>query len=230
MRKDKNTAISLRKEGNSYNQISEQLGVPKSTLSYWLKDLSLSKKAREKINKRAYNKSVNALVKRNKEQTDIAKRKAETAKRKARSEVCELLDNKLFLLGTALYWAEGYKKGAYDTSKSKTVDFTNSDPEMVKLMIRFFRDIAQVDKYRIKIQIIVHHNVNKEEAINYWSKKINIPKNQFTKVCYSKNRHSKTKRNPNSLPYGTLHIRISDIKVFYRIIGWIEEIKSNHSH
>ena len=57
MRHDKQVAINLRKTGQSYLQISQALEVPKSTLSYWLKNIKISKQAQEKISKRAYFKS-----------------------------------------------------------------------------------------------------------------------------------------------------------------------------
>ena len=57
MRKDKNLAIKLRKQGYSYNQINDKLGISKSTLSYWLRDIKISSQAQNKINSRVYNKS-----------------------------------------------------------------------------------------------------------------------------------------------------------------------------
>ncbi len=41
MRKDKEIAIKLRKQGLSYSQIKNKLDIPKSTLSYWLRDIKL---------------------------------------------------------------------------------------------------------------------------------------------------------------------------------------------
>ena len=39
---DKNKAIKMRESGMSYSQIKAELGVSKSTLSLWLRDLPLS--------------------------------------------------------------------------------------------------------------------------------------------------------------------------------------------
>src|SRR3989344_4020632 len=41
----------------------------------------------------------------------------------------------LSLVGTMLYWAEGYKGKISNT----TIDFANSDPLMIKLFLQFFR-------------------------------------------------------------------------------------------
>jgi len=48
----KQKAISLREEGKSYGEINKILGIAKSTLSTWLKDLPISKKVKtQNINK-----------------------------------------------------------------------------------------------------------------------------------------------------------------------------------
>ena len=43
--KEKKNAISLRKQGFSYNEICEQIGVAKSTCSVWLRGIKLNRKA-----------------------------------------------------------------------------------------------------------------------------------------------------------------------------------------
>jgi hypothetical protein len=123
MRKEKDLAIKLRKSGKSYGQISKQLNVPKSTLSYWLSNIELSEKNKEKIYLRAKRKSCETLIRINKNQTFLAQERAKKIRKEAQSEVFELAKNRLFLVGTSLYWAEGYKKGATG-SKWKGVDFT----------------------------------------------------------------------------------------------------------
>ena len=133
MRKDKNLAIDLRIRGNSYSQISKKLKVPKSTLSGWLKDIKLSSKAQSKISARVYKKSIEGLIKRNKNQTFLARERAKIIRYESQQEVANLIKNPLFVSGVSLYWAEGYKKGA-EGSKWKSVDFANSDPEMIKLI------------------------------------------------------------------------------------------------
>ena len=132
------------------------------------------------------------------------------------------MDNRLFLVGVALYWAEGYKKGAYG-SGWKSVDFANSDTEIIRLMMVFFRKICKVKDSKIKIQVIAHKNVKIEGAVKFWSNITNIPRNQFIKTQCSVNK--KSKRKGNTLPNSTMHIRINDVKLFFRIIGWIQYLK-----
>lgn len=224
MRKDKAEAIAMREGGQSYTQISQALGISKSTLSLWLRDLSLSQEAKEKIAARVSATSIAALIRRNKDQTVLAAERALKIRIEAQNEVQTLLENKLFVAGVSLYWAEGYKKGAYG-SKWKCVDFANSDPEMVSLIMLFFLQVCQVKLQDIKIQLIAHPNINVDEAVLFWSNLTCVPKEQFIKTSLSLSKYSQGKRSKNSLTHGTVHVRIYDVKLFFRLIGWIDGLK-----
>lgn len=227
MRKDKKKALVLRQEGKSYSVISAELGVPKSTLSYWLRDVSLSGASKKRLFENGQEKSIQALVRRNKLQTKIAEEKADGIKKVAIEEVDRYIDDPLFLAGVSLYWAEGYKRGAFG-SKWKCVDFVNADPAMVRLMMRFFREICGIDELVFRAQLIAHRNVNIGHAVGYWSRITGIPPERFIKTNVSirkKDANLKNKRKSNILPNGTLHVRIYDVRVFFRIIGWIEGIQ-----
>lgn len=219
----KEQAINLRKEGRSYNEIGKKIGLSKSTLSYWLHNVSLSEKAKNRLNKRVYEKSVKALIKRNKAQTFEAEKRSKLIYKTACLQVKKIDKKQLFLIGTALYWGEGYKKGA-DGSSWKCVDFTNSDCDMVKVMMRFFREICLVNEKQFRIQVMVHKKEQVKEAVKYWSKITGVNKEQFIKTSYSVSSASKGKIK-NILNYGTVHVRVYDVKLFYKIIGWIDGLK-----
>ena len=224
MRKDKIDAIKLRKTGLSYNDISRKLNVPKSTLSYWLKNIKLSARAVKKLESQGLQRGRLALIARNKLQTKLAAERALTIRIESAKQVPVLMKNKLFIIGIALYWAEGYKKGA-EGSKWKSVDFANSDPDMIKIMMLFFRKICKVPEEKFKIQLIAHPNINIDQTVIYWSKLTGIPKTQFIKTCTSISKYSQNKRNKKSLTHGTIHIRINDVKLFFQIIGWLDGFK-----
>ncbi|MFA5000574.1 MAG: helix-turn-helix domain-containing protein [Patescibacteria group bacterium] len=223
MRPDKLLAIKLRKNGKSYNQISKSLNIPKSTLSVWLKDLKISNHAQQKIKSRVNATAIAKLIARNKQQTIIAERSHQQIRRAAEKEAKKLLLNPLFLSGISLYWAEGYKQGAFG-SKWKSIDFANSDPQMIKLMVLFFVKFLNIEKNKIKIQIMLHDQKDTEKATNFWHITTGIPKENFIKTCHSLSRASLQKVK-NKLLYGTIHLRINDVKSFFRLIGWIDGLK-----
>ncbi len=223
MRLDKQEVIKLRKSGESYGQISASLGIPKSTLSVWLKDVKLSQIAQKKIRSRTNSTAISKLIERNKNQTAIASDRQESIRTLAKIESANLLLDPLFLAGVSLYWAEGYKRGALG-SKWKSIDFANSDPEMIKLMINFFTKFFEFKKTKIKVQIMLHDPKNSIAAINFWQHLTGIPKTNFFKVSTVISRASLQKRN-KKLQYGTIHLRVNKVESFFRLIGWIDGLK-----
>jgi transcriptional regulator with XRE-family HTH domain len=224
MRVEKAKALQLRQQGKSYNQISTILKVPKSTLSSWLKDVQIPKLIKDRMLSRGRKKSVEALIKRNKQQTVEAKFRANKIRKSAAKEVKKLKENDLFLVGISLYWGEGYKRGAEIDRSWKCVDFTNSDPAMVEVAMRFFREICGVPKDKFRVQLMLHENISAQKAIKFWSQLTKIDENQFMKPTFVVSSASK-KRRGNTLEHGTVHIRVYDVRLFHRIIGWIDGLK-----
>lgn len=228
MRNDRETAFKLRLSGRSYSEIRRSLGVPKSTLSGWFSDLQLSEHLRNRIIARAHKKSVAALLRRNKMQTTIAvKRKSEIINT-ARQEIHSLTKDNIFFIGAALYWAEGYKRPQVRNGReltSHSVSFTNSDPGIVLLFLRFLREVCEVPNEKIKADIRIYQHLNTDETLKYWAKITKVQQDNFGKVYYGVSKSSLGKRPYNRLPFGTIQIRVNNTKLFHRIMGWIEGLK-----
>lgn len=92
--------------------------------------------------------------------------------------------------------------------------------------MKFFRKFLKIDNNKIKVQLMAHKNIDIKETVEFWSKLTKIPTSQFIKTYCTTNRSSKNKREPHSLTHGTVHIRINDVKLFFRVIGWIDGLKS----
>jgi hypothetical protein len=137
--------------------------------------------------------------------------------KQAGQDIHALSPRDLWLVGIALYWGEGGK------TNRGMARISNSDPAVIQIMMRFFREICQVPeaKFRGHIHTFSHRNVKTAEA--YWSEISGIPTKQFYKSYIKQSVASKNKRD--TLPYGTFQIYVCDTKLFYKIIGWIERIK-----
>jgi hypothetical protein len=122
----------------------------------------------------------------------------------------------LKLVGIILYLGEGGKT-------KRMVRLANSDPEIIKIMMRFFREICNVPETKFSgyIHTFAHVDINKTEK--YWSKITGIPRRRFYKTYIKPSSASQQKRN--TLPFGTFDIYVCDTKLFLTIIGWIEKIK-----
>ena len=189
-----------------------------------MKEMKISKVAQEKIDTRAYKKSRDGLINRNKQQTILAGQRAQEIRTEAKKEFARLSKDSLFLSGVSLYWAEGYKKGA-EGSKWKSVDFANSDPKMICVMMRFFRESCNIPDEKFRAQLIAHENIKIDSTVKYWAGLTGISKDRFIKTSLPSGKVGKNRRKTRNLTHGTLHIRINDVKFFYRIIGWIDGLK-----
>lgn len=209
--KQKEQAISLRKRGNSLREISQKLGVSKSSVSVWCRNVWLTQAQINDLTKRRPDVNYGAIANKLKREREIS-----SIKRLAKKEVKRInVDNltRLRDIGTAIYWAEGTKKGNY-------IDFTNSDPKMVTLMMAWFRTVCKVCNDKFRVSIFYHSGQNEKEMREYWSGVTGVPLEQFYKSIFKK---EGTGHRKNVLYNGTCKVRVCDSDLFHRVIGWIEQ-------
>jgi len=216
MQTKKQEAIQLRKLGKSYNEITKRLGIPKSTLSTWLKGIKMSPMVEQKILNNAQKIWAKSITDYNKKRASLIEDKWQKFEKKISKEINKLSAEKIKLIGTVLYWAEGYKKTRW------TAMFCNSDPDMVHLMMKFLREICLIPEEKLKPQIQIHVNISEKTAKRYWSQISNLPIEQFRKTLRQTSRNSKNIRAKNTLPYGVFRIYISDVELVHKLKGWIK--------
>jgi hypothetical protein len=216
MREDKEAAINLRKKGKSYNEIQRALQIPKSTLSGWFSNLRFSEDVKIGLLRDTKKKWAQNITNYNRRRAKAVLEAAMKVQDRESQRIKEISKRELWLLGTALYWAEGSKRERWQ------VRFSNSDPGMIRLIMKFFRDVCNISEHKFKLSIHAHQNVSEKKAKRYWSGITNVPISQFNKSIYSVSKASKNKREPNRLPYGTLRIAVSDVNSMNRIKGWLK--------
>jgi len=228
MRSDRAMALRLRLSGKSYGEIQKELGVPKSTLSGWLSGVILAPEKRQRIEAKAYYKSREALIRRNKQQTELAKKRALLTRQEAAHDINSLTKKDLVILGAALYWAEGYKRLQVRNGREITahaVSLTNSDPLLVRAFIRFLREYCEVPITKIKMGLRMFKHQNENHLKRYWHKATGIPLENFQKTYLGISKSSMGKRPFNRLEYGIVQVVVADTKLFHRIMGYIEGLK-----
>ncbi|OGZ33090.1 MAG: hypothetical protein A2V69_02765 [Candidatus Portnoybacteria bacterium RBG_13_40_8] len=207
--KEKLRAIRLRKKGKSYKEIQKNISVSKSTLSIWLRDIKLTPLQEKRIYVELRQKNAYRLAKAN--QRERIRKTGEIIKT-AKKEIPSYLRDPLFLAGLMLYWAEGDK-----SDESEVVKFSNSDPEMIRFMMKWFRKICKIPERKFRIALHIHELHCRKNIENYWSKLTNISRNQFHKTQIKPTSLGQRK---NILYNGTCAIRISDKNLFRKIKGW----------
>ncbi len=127
--------------------IAERLGVAKSSVSKWTRDIPLTEEQHERL--RQANPIYNQQL-RGQEGRRTSARAARLAAQEHGREVARQGDP-LHLLGCMLYWAEG--------SKSRNcVVLVNTDVAMHRAFLRFLRDCCDVADERITLRVNCHLN------------------------------------------------------------------------
>ena len=217
--------IKLRLKGESYRKIAKSVGVAKSSVSGWCKDLKLPRNI-QKIIESKTQAAHDQLIACNQRKHQFVQAENKEIRENAIKQISSLPKRELLLVGTALFWGEGYKKA--DQLRSPYLCFVNSDPDMVLLFMRFLREVVQPSEEKIKVAVHIHPNIDEKKAINFWAKITNLPKDRF-RISYQISRASKRKRPYNSLPYGTLDLRINSRQYFFQVKGWIDGLMRQKS-
>jgi transposase len=186
---DKIQAIALRMEGYSYSQIKERLNVSKSLLSGWLKYVNLNSEQEAQLFQKLRERSMKGVAKA--VETNIRRREArETdAKEKASALYEKCKEDRIFIAGLCLYWAEGSKRVS-------SLQFVNSDHKMIIFMINWFQKYLKIPKEKIFLRLNTHQDFIDENYEDFWSAVTGIPRMQFKKTIYKPNRHGIYKKNP----------------------------------
>lgn len=212
-----NIAIEMRKKGFSYSDIGNRMNIPKSTLSYWLKNIELTPEQIKKLNERKIRTAKLNSLKRVKKILKTIKEIEDSSQKNIKN----ISKRELWLMGIILYWKNGnitdFKKGIY---------FSNSNPFMIKLFLKWLKEVGNLKDEEIKFDIFIKinnknnlNNLFKEKVINFWSKITGAPKNQFSKIYCQKGNYKKAN-------YGFLRVKVVQSSLLARQVNsWIEGIK-----
>ena len=124
-----------------------------------------------------------------------------------------------------LYWAEGTKEK--ENRPGSGVQFTNSDPQMINIFLKWLTKICGVNKNEIYFDIFIHENSknNLEKVIDFWSKSTGFPKKHFPHIYFKKNKIKTTRKNTGDSSYGLLKLKVKSSSYLNRkIAGWINGV------
>lgn len=209
-------AKQLRLQGKSYNEIYRQCEVSKGTLSLWFRKLAMSRAAQQRLAQRVAAGSLRGLIVRNRRQTALANERRVQRLLAARREIGRLTRRDLWMVGAALYWGEGTKRGT-----GNMVALANSDPVVISCMMRFFREQCGVPDEKFRIAVHAYRGMDVNRIQRFWSRCTGVPLSQCHAPYLGVSRASRHRRSITRLPYGTVHIRIADTALFQRLMGWI---------
>ncbi len=194
-------AVKLRTEQElSYSAIKIKLGVPKSTLSYWLKDFSLSEKKILELRKSGWSKGeVGRERYRNK-----MKAKRELGDRESyeiyKRKFTKLNSQTIFIAGLMLYLAEGEK------TSNHRIMLSNTDSRIINFFIQWLQKFFDVSRDNVRITLHLYENMNIGKEEKYWEGELGLTKVQFYKTQIRKLQKGSFTYSNSSFRHGTCSV------------------------
>lgn len=206
----------MRREGASLGTIHAALPVAKSTISVWVRDIPLDDEHRQALARA--NPAVNGRQVGQRAWSRI--RRGERLRAQEHGRALARGGDTLHCAGCMLYWGEG--------SKSRNgVAFTNADPDMVRLFLRFLRESYRVNDDAIGLRINCHlgNGLTLAEIEQWWLTTLGLPSSCLrTSTVNRASRSSKGVRRP--LVHGTAQLRVGSTWTVQSIYGAIQEYAS----
>jgi hypothetical protein len=153
----------MRAEGRTLLDIARQLGVAKSSVSLWVRDVQFTPSKRRTGPQRRPHPFHEAKL------AQIALCDAEGLAR-----IGTLSDAAFLAAGVALYAGEGAKRDG-------SVMFANTDEGMVRFFCAWLRRFFVIDEPRLRVRVYLHEGLDLEAAEGHWSAVTGIPREQFRK-------------------------------------------------
>ncbi len=171
-------AIDMRiKDEASYSKIKEKLGVPKSTLSYWLREYPLSNKRIYELRKEGWSKGEASREKYRNAMREKKDMKRNCIYQQQKQNLKNLSKDSLYVAGLMLYSAEGGKKDLY------RITLANTDPAIILFFIKWLGMFFDIDIVKLRFQLHLYENMDIVEEEKFWKDVLGgIEKSQFYKT------------------------------------------------
>jgi len=207
----------MRQRGESVTHIASKLGVSKSTVSLWVRDIILNVEQLENLRKNSILGLERAGLLGALKQKNARLERIRKYEQLGIERLQGLTKREFLIAGLALYWGEG-------TKKALKLRFCNSDPKLINFMIRWVRECFKVQRQDLVLTVGINEiHRNREKIVKeYWSDMTKIALFQFRKTSFKKAKLEKIYSNFNE-HYGTLTVDVlKPARYYYKILGLIE--------
>jgi len=213
----KTKAIKLRKQGFSYSEIRKEVNVSRSTLSLWCRDVAISEKQALRLSRKRLEGSERGRIIGAKKQQRMRIERTKQLVNQGIGDIKHMTKKERFYAGAGLYLGDGCKG-------DRSVDFSNTNPEIIRFMMQWFRDFCEVPDDKFRGAIWIHSDLSVKTAIRFWSNLTNIPESNFHKTYIAKLKKGSNKIRKNHHKYGVFKIRVCDVSLQRKIRGWMAGI------
>lgn len=180
----KPAALLLREKGHSLRFIETNLGIPRSTLSGWFRDISLSEAQESTL-------AENRLIGLSKAREVIAARREHTkharlaeAKQSAEKTLSslQLTTETLDLALAMLYWGKG--------NKTQATTLGAADTSILQFFLAVLKRNYGVKTDEITCELHLRRDHIEQDEITYWAHSLGVSPTQFRRVYFDRKAHS----------------------------------------
>ncbi len=208
-------ARELREQGMAYHEIAAELGVSKSSVSLWVRDLPRPERLSYEVSRERQA----AGVARYWEQERLAREALRAAvSAEAARQIGLLSEREILITGAIAYWCEGAKNKPH--RRTDRVDFINSDPMMIRFFLRFL-DTAGISRDRLIFRVSIHESGDVPGAQRFWIDVTRADPGQFRQPQIKRHNPRTTRKNTGEAYRGCLRVEVRRSTELYRKIeGW----------
>jgi hypothetical protein len=190
-------------------EIAERLGLPKTTIFYWVRDIPLQRPRRANPGQRRGNRGMRRKY----------RELREAAYAEGALEFRELAAIPTFTDFVCLYIAEGYKR------QRNTVSLANSDPKVVALAARWIRRFS---RNPVRFFLQYHADQNVEQLRCVWGEVVGVDPSEIG-LQRKSNSNQLRKRTWRSR-HGVLTVRACDTLLRARLQAWMDCLQETWLH
>jgi transcriptional regulator with XRE-family HTH domain len=165
---ERDRARALRAQGWSLPAIEAELGVSRSSVSLWCRDIVVPHgEWTRRLRAPAAGRKKNSLQVR--KEAEI-----ERLRQEGRARLEGLTDREHLVAGLMLYAGEGAKGDGM-------VKVANTDPRLIAFCCAWLRRHFEIDEARLRFSVYLHEGLDLEAAESFWSEVTCIPRSQALK-------------------------------------------------
>ena len=215
---EKLAALKLRRQGWSIKDIAKDLQVSPGSVSLWCQNISLTKSQKALLKEKQ-----NLAGQRGRQMgADMNREKRiramSSAQQQAESDIKSISIRELFFIGLGIYWGEGVK------SRSGQATVVNSDPRILKVMMKWFSDCLSVPRseFRPYVYISILHREREEIIMRHWEHTLKLARAQFKSPIYLYQKPKQKYENHDTY-YGVVALRVAkSTNLKYRILAMLQ--------
>ncbi len=213
-------ARELRAKGYTYVEIVSELGVAKSSVSLWTRDMPRAGRISYQEIRQRNAASVSAFWADESPRREARRQAVSDA---AAAEIGPLADREVIIAGAIAYWCEGSKNKPYRRYDNE-VAFINSDSKMILFFLRFLA-VVGIEPERICCRVSIHENADVAGAQRFWQQVTGLPADQFRRPTLKRHNPKTIRKNTGDDYHGCLIIRVRKGGELYRQIeGWASAV------